>query len=73
MPDVDPLQLTVSLMKLARLYGPIFITEIGGTRFIRLCSQELVHEVCDDERFEKTVAGALWEVRHLTGTGEATR
>ncbi|KAK3623411.1 hypothetical protein LTR56_010396 [Elasticomyces elasticus] len=44
MPDVDPLQLTVSLMKLARLYGQNFITEIGGTLFIRLCSQDLVHE-----------------------------
>ncbi|KAK5697509.1 hypothetical protein LTR97_007647 [Elasticomyces elasticus] len=74
MPDVDPLQLTVSLMKLARLYGQNFITEIGGTLFIRLCSQDLVHEpAMTSVSRRRKVAGALWEVRYLTGTSEATQ
>jgi cytochrome P450 / NADPH-cytochrome P450 reductase len=43
----------LSIMNLAKLYGPIFRTDINGTHFIRISTQELVHEVCDDERFEK--------------------
>ena len=53
MKDLDSSQMMLSLMKLWKLYGPIYRTDIGGIRFIRLCTQELVHEVCDDERFEK--------------------
>ena len=53
LPDIEPSQLMLSVMKLAKLYGPIFRLDIAGTRTIRIGSQELCHEICDDERFEK--------------------
>lgn len=52
-PDIDTSQLMLSFRRLAKLYGPIYRADIAGNRFVRIGSQELVHEVCDDERFEK--------------------
>jgi cytochrome P450 / NADPH-cytochrome P450 reductase len=69
LPDVDVSQMALSVRHLYKLYGPIFRIDIAGAHFVRLGSQELIHEVMDDERFEKKVSGALWEVRHITGTG----
>ncbi|KAK4552964.1 hypothetical protein LTR86_009888 [Recurvomyces mirabilis] len=67
-PDIDSSQAMLSTMKLAKLYGPIVRTDINGVRYIRIGSQALAHEICDDERFEKKVSGPLREVRHLAGT-----
>ncbi|KAK3677505.1 hypothetical protein LTR78_002355 [Recurvomyces mirabilis] len=54
-PDIDSSQAMLSTMKLAKLYGPIVRTDINGVRYIRIGSQALAHEICDDERFEKNV------------------
>ncbi|KAK6392109.1 hypothetical protein LTR65_003881 [Meristemomyces frigidus] len=68
-PDVDLSQLMASGRKLYKLYGPIYRLDLAGSHFVHIASQQLMNEVCDDERFEKKVSGPLWQARHLTGTG----
>src|SRR5260370_29486060 len=66
-PDLDshaPLQ---SMMKLAREYGPIFRLELPGREMIVVSSQELVNELCDQQRFDKKVHAALRQVRDFAG------
>src|SRR5712691_709503 len=68
-PDLDshaPLQ---SLMKLAREYGPIFRVELPGREMIVVSSQELVNELCDQQRFDKKVHAALRQSRDFAGDG----
>jgi cytochrome P450/NADPH-cytochrome P450 reductase len=36
-------------------------------------SQRLVHEVCDQERFEKIVTGGLEQARNVAGDGMSSR
>ena len=50
------------------LYGPIFKLKLGEDR-IFIGSQELVNEVCDQDKFAKVPGGVLEEVRALTGDG----
>jgi hypothetical protein len=55
-----------------RRYGEIVKLQVpngpkNGRLFIG--SQRLVHEIADQERFEKVVSGALEEVRSLAGDG----
>jgi cytochrome P450/NADPH-cytochrome P450 reductase len=40
------------LMRLAQTYGPIFALDLPGRRMVVVSSQALVHEVCDETRFE---------------------
>ncbi|HEU5267750.1 MAG TPA: cytochrome P450, partial [Jatrophihabitans sp.] len=57
-----------SLMRLARMYGPIFRLEVPAPLIV-LSSQELVDEVCDESRFDKRVAGPLRNIRDFAGDG----
>ena len=53
--DVDaPVQ---SLMRLARVYGPIFRPSLGGEIATFLSYHDLVNEVCDETRFRKKLLG----------------
>src|SRR5258706_3476620 len=68
-PDLDshaPLQ---SMMRLAREYGPIFRLELPGREMIVVSSQELVNELCDEQRFDKKVHAALRQARDFAGYG----
>ena len=57
-----------SLMRLARMYGPIFRLEFPAPLIV-VSSRELVDEVCDESRFDKRVAGALRNIRDFAGDG----
>ncbi len=71
LPDIDQDHFTLSLMGLARTHGPIFRLELAGHSFVVLSSQELVNEVCDEQRFCKSVEAPtpLEELRGLIGDG----
>jgi cytochrome P450/NADPH-cytochrome P450 reductase len=68
-PDIDAHAPVQSLMALAREYGPIFRMELPGREMIVVSSQELVHELCDEARFDKKVHAALRQVRDFAGDG----
>lgn len=69
-PLIDKDAPTLSLCKLAEEYGPIFRMEFfGGFSTIVLSGQEWVAEVCDDAKFDKSLAGGLHFVRAFAGDG----
>ena len=57
------------MVKLAREYGPIYRLEMRGRVAIVLSGYELVNEVCDEKRFDKSIRGALRLVRRFSGDG----
>ncbi|KAM0262618.1 hypothetical protein ACHAQJ_001663 [Trichoderma viride] len=65
-----------SILHLANKHGPIYRLSIGGTKLVIISSYELLHEVCDDKRFRKSIEGDLEELRVVvhdglfTSTGE---
>ncbi|KWV91701.1 bifunctional cytochrome P450/NADPH--P450 reductase [Erythrobacter sp. YT30] len=66
---VDASRMIQSLMELAEEYGPIFQLEIMGTPLVFVSSEELVAQVCDEKRFDKTVRGPLKRLRLIAGDG----
>ena len=69
LPDVDSSHMLATYQHLTKQYGPIFALDMVRNRIVHCGSQILVNDLCDDTRFEKFVAGALHQVRNLTGTG----
>lgn len=61
-----PLQ---SLMEHAKEQGPIFWLDMLGTPIMIVSGPELVDELCDESRFDKTVRGPLRRVRAIGGDG----
>ena len=61
-----PLQ---SLMDLTRELGPIFRMDMMGKPMVVVSGVDLVDELCDEERFDKAVRGALRRVRAIGGDG----
>ena len=61
-----PLQ---SLMEHAKEQGPIFWLDMLGTPIMIVSGPELVNELCDESRFDKTVRGPLRRVRAIGGDG----
>jgi cytochrome P450 / NADPH-cytochrome P450 reductase len=57
------------LMDLTREYGQIFQLPGTGPRNLIVSSFELVDELCDDQRFDKTLGAGQLEVRGLLGDG----
>jgi cytochrome P450 / NADPH-cytochrome P450 reductase len=51
-----------SMLHLASKYGPIYKLSLAGEDMVVVSSWALVHEVCDDSRFKKSIKGDL-EVR----------
>ncbi|WP_394729208.1 bifunctional cytochrome P450/NADPH--P450 reductase [Altererythrobacter sp. GH1-8] len=66
---VDASRMIQSLMELAEEYGPIFQLEIMGTPLVFVSGADLVAEVCDEKRFDKTVRGPLKRLRLIAGDG----
>ncbi|TDL30998.1 cytochrome P450 [Jeotgalibacillus sp. S-D1] len=60
---------TLSLCKLADEHGPIFRFNTPASDSIIISSPELVAEVCDESRFDKSIEGALEKVRAFGGDG----
>ena len=69
LPSIDKNQPTLSFMKLADEYGPIFRLEIMGKSNIIISGPEYVAEVCDRSRFDKSNEGALKNARAFGGDG----
>ena len=61
-----PLQ---SLMGHAKEQGPIFWLDMLGTPIMIVSGPDLVAELCDETRFDKTVRGPLKRVRAIGGDG----
>src|SRR5215510_15007400 len=66
---IDPRAPVQSMMRLTRKMGPIVRLEFFGRRLILLSSQELVSEVCDETRFQKSVHPTLQSLRDLGRDG----
>ncbi|KAF2995803.1 hypothetical protein E8E13_000542 [Curvularia kusanoi] len=62
--DIDPDNTNQSLCNLTDTYGPIWKFTLGGNDRIVIGSQALMNEICDEERFSKTVAAGLKQVRN---------
>ncbi|HQR31512.1 MAG TPA: cytochrome P450 [Blastocatellia bacterium] len=67
--DLSPTSPVQDMVKLAREYGPIYRLEMRGRVAIVLSGYELVNEVCDEKRFDKSIRGALRLVRRFSGDG----
>ena len=62
----EPIQ---SMMKLARELGPIYWLDMMGKPIVVVSGFELVNELSDETRFDKTVRGALRRIRAFAGDG----
>ena len=58
-----------SMMRLARIYGPIYKLTIFGRDMFVVSSQALVDELSDEKRFQKRIHGPLKEIRAFAGDG----
>jgi cytochrome P450/NADPH-cytochrome P450 reductase len=68
-PEMNPNFPLSSIWRLADIYGPIYKLDFVTNQSVVLSSHELIDEVCDEERFEKTIVGGLKETRALLGDG----
>lgn len=57
------------MMRLAKELGPIFQLDIMGKELNIVSGFEIVEELCDDARFDKSVRGPLHKVRDIAGDG----
>ncbi|MCC9021992.1 bifunctional cytochrome P450/NADPH--P450 reductase [Bacillus nakamurai] len=69
LPLLDKDRPTLSLIKLAEEQGPIFQLHTPAGTIIVVSGHELVAEVCDESRFDKSIEGALEKVRAFAGDG----
>ncbi|KAK3705239.1 hypothetical protein LTR37_013400 [Vermiconidia calcicola] len=67
-PDMDPSFPAREIQRFADIYGEIYFLELAS-RTVVLSTQELINEVCDQERFHKDIPRTLLEARALTGDG----
>lgn len=58
-----------SMMRMAKIYGPIFRFSLPHRDILIVSSQELVDELCDEKRFDKKLHGPLQSIRALAGDG----
>jgi len=57
------------MMKLAQEFGPIYWLDMLGKPVVIVSGFELVEELCDESRFDKSVRGALRRLRDFAGDG----
>ncbi len=67
--SIDTTRPTQHLMEVARTLGPIFWLDILGKPIIVVSNHALVHELCDETRFKKSVKGVLRNLRAAAGDG----
>ena len=58
-----------NMAKLARQYWPIYWLDMRGKPLVVVSGHDLVDELCDESRFDKSVRGALRLVRNFAGDG----
>jgi len=63
---ISPVQ---DMMKLAREYGSIYWLDMLGKPVVIVSGFDLVDELCDESRFDKSVRGALRRLRAFAGDG----
>ncbi|QRN97958.1 cytochrome P450 [Archangium violaceum] len=68
-PDLEGETPIQSMMRLSQEYGPIFRLSFPGRSILVVSSHALVDEVCDEKRFDKSVGGALKNIRDFAGDG----
>lgn len=68
-PLIDKDKPTLSFIKLAEEFGSIFRLQTLKDTIIVVSGHELVAEVCDETRFDKSIEGALAKVRAFAGDG----
>ncbi|MEM9743556.1 MAG: cytochrome P450 [Pseudomonadota bacterium] len=66
---VNPRAPLQSLMSLTRDLGPIYWLDMMGKPLVIVSGPELVKELCDETRFDKSVRGPLRRVRSIGGDG----
>ncbi|MCP3774186.1 bifunctional cytochrome P450/NADPH--P450 reductase [Paenibacillus sp. MZ04-78.2] len=69
LPLIDSKKPTLSLGKLAEEYGPIYRITLPGFSSIIVSGHDLVAEICDESRFDKSIKGDLENVRAFGGDG----
>jgi cytochrome P450/NADPH-cytochrome P450 reductase len=69
--ELEPKTPVQGLMKLAKEYGPIFRIAMPPPHpsFVVVSSRELVHELCDEKRFDKKMHESLKNIRDYLGDG----
>ncbi|MFD0917119.1 bifunctional cytochrome P450/NADPH--P450 reductase [Pseudahrensia aquimaris] len=67
--SIDSNQPLQGLMEMARELGPIMRLDMMGTPLVIVSGADLVHELCDETRFDKAVRGSLRRVRAIGGDG----
>jgi cytochrome P450 / NADPH-cytochrome P450 reductase len=67
--DLDRVAPVQALVKLAQDYGPIYRLAVRGTCLVVVSGHELVAELCDDTRFDKSTRCGLHNVRKFNGDG----
>lgn len=67
--DIDLSNSFVSLNALHRKYGPVYQIKFLGETIIMVASQEVVHALCDEDKFHKHIDPTLLAVRGFAGDG----
>jgi cytochrome P450/NADPH-cytochrome P450 reductase len=65
--SVDSSAPSQHLAKMAKEYGPIFWLDMMGSPFVVVSGADLVDELSDEKRFDKSVRGSLRRVRLIAG------
>ncbi|KAJ5184840.1 NADPH cytochrome P450 [Penicillium cf. griseofulvum] len=63
--EIDPKFTVKSLRRLGDIHGPIYDLRIVNISRIVVCNHELFDELCDENRFVKSVSGPLSQMRNL--------
>src|ERR1700726_5174762 len=69
MRSVDSIAPTQGLIRMARQRVPIFWVDMMGTPLVVISGADLVDEISDEKRFDKSVRGSLRRVRAVAGDG----
>src|SRR6201747_1986315 len=65
--SVDSSAPSQHLARMAKEYGPIFWLDMMGAPFVVVSGADLVDELSDEKRFDKSVRGSLRRVRRIAG------
>jgi cytochrome P450 / NADPH-cytochrome P450 reductase len=68
--DIDKNHPVQTIMEMAAKLGPIFQLNMMGRPFTIVWGSDLVDELCDEKRFDKSVRGALQRIRTDAGGGD---
>ncbi len=68
--DIDAKHPIRDIMAIAKRLGPIFQLNMMGKPFTIVWGHDLVEELCDEKRFDKSVRGALQRIRTEAAGGD---